>query len=45
MAGTLSDAGKEYVHYVLRGADHGSWEFWTDEMFSRVGSFLQEHLK
>ena len=45
MARTLSDAGKEYVHYVLKGADHGSWEFWTDEMFSRVDSFLQEHLK
>lgn len=45
MANTLEKAGKEYAYYVLEGADHGSWEFWTPEMFDKVESFLKKYMK
>ena len=45
MAKTLKEAGKEYEYYVLKGADHGSWEFWTPQFFDVVDNFLRKHIK
>lgn len=45
MAKTLKDADKEYEYYVLKGADHGSWEFWTPQFFDVVDNFLRKHIK
>ncbi len=44
MARILKDADKEYVYYVLEGADHGSWEFWTQQTFDCVDRFLKDHI-
>ncbi len=44
MARTLDNAGKEYAYYVLEGADHASWEFWTPQTFDVVDRFLREHI-
>lgn len=45
MAKTLDTAGKEYSYYVLEGADHGSWEFWTPQTFDVVERFLKNNMK
>ncbi len=45
MAKTLKETGKEYEYYVLKGADHGSWEFWTPQFFDVVDSFLKKHMR
>lgn len=45
MAATLDKACKEYAYYVLKGADHGSWEFWTPQTFDAVDNFLKSHLR
>ena len=45
MAGALEKAGKEYLYYVLKGADHGSWEFWTPKMLNLVDAFIREHMR
>lgn len=45
MAKTLDEAGKEYVYYVLEGADHASWEFWTPQTFDVVDRFFKEHIR
>ncbi len=45
MARKLEEAHKEYVYYVLEGADHGSWEFWTPQTFDCVDEFLKKHIK
>lgn len=45
LANKLEENGIEYEFYALRRADHGSWEFWTDEMFDKVDAFIKKHLK
>ncbi len=45
MARKLEEAGKEYVYYVLEGADHGTWEFWTGQTFNCVDEFLKKYIK
>lgn len=41
----LNQLGKDYKYYALKGADHGSWEFWTDSMFDILDQWLKEKLK
>ena len=45
MAKRLEQEGKTYQYYVLNGADHGSWEFWTEQMLDKVDAFLKSNLK
>lgn len=45
MVEALRKAKKEVDYYVIKGADHGSWQFWTDTMFDRVESFVKRHLQ
>lgn len=45
LANEMEKQGIDYEFYALRNADHGSWEFWTDEMFDKVESFIKKHLK
>lgn len=45
MAAALDKTGKEYAYYVLKGADHGSWEFWTPQTFDVVDKFLKSHMR
>lgn len=37
----LKACGKEVSLYLLKGADHGGAEFWTDEVLSIVDTFIQ----
>ena len=41
----LEKAEKEHVYYVLKGADHGSWEFWSPEMLDLVEQFIQKYIR
>lgn len=41
----LEETGKTFEFYNLKGADHGSPEFWTKEMFDIVDAFIRRHLK
>jgi acetyl esterase/lipase len=45
MANVLADNGKTFEYYVLPGADHGSWEFWTPAMYDKVEAFLRKYMK
>lgn len=45
LANKMRENGKEYEFYALRNADHGSWEFWTEEMYDKVEDFIKRHLK
>ncbi|MCQ2146213.1 MAG: alpha/beta hydrolase [Bacteroidales bacterium] len=45
MAGKLQECGKTYEYYALQGADHGTWQFWTDEMYDKVEAFIKKNLK
>lgn len=45
LANKLEENGIDYEFHALRFADHGSWEFWTDEMFDKVEAFIKKHLK
>ncbi|MEG1379483.1 MAG: alpha/beta hydrolase [Bacteroidales bacterium] len=45
LANKLQENGKEYEFYALRNADHGSWEFWTENMFDKVEAFIKRNLK
>lgn len=38
----LQEAGKKVYFYILKGADHGGAEFWTQEVIDLVDSFIQE---
>ena len=40
----LVETGHDSTLYLLRGADHGGSEFWSDEVLGIVDAFLQEHL-
>ena len=39
----LRECGKETQLYLLRGADHGNAEFWTDEVNAIVDAFIRRH--
>ena len=41
----LEKTEKTFEYYNLRGADHGSPEFWTKEMFDIVDAFVRRHIK
>ena len=41
----LKECGKEFEYYCLVGADHGSAEFWTDEMYDIVEKFILKYTK
>lgn len=43
-ANKMESNGIEYEFWALRNADHGSWQFWTDEMFDKVETFIVKHL-
>ena len=45
MANALEQKNYVYQFYQLKGADHGSSEFWTTESFDIVDAFLKENLK
>jgi dipeptidyl aminopeptidase/acylaminoacyl peptidase len=40
----LIETGHECSLYLLRGADHGGPEFWTEQALTIVDAFLREHL-
>jgi acetyl esterase/lipase len=44
MVHVLADNGKSFEYYVLPGADHGSWEFWTPAMFDKVEAFIRSNI-
>lgn len=44
MAHSLADNGKQFTFLALKDADHGSWEFWTRDMFDRVEAFMRQNL-
>lgn len=41
----LKVCGKMFEYYCLVGADHGSAEFWTDEMYDIVEKFILKYKK
>ena len=45
MAKKLEEENKVYQYYVIDGADHGSWQFWTSRMFDIVDAFLRQYMK
>lgn len=40
----LVETGHSSGLYLLKGADHGGPEFWTDEVLDTVDAFIREHL-
>lgn len=45
LANEMEKHGCNYEFHALRNADHGSWQFWTDEMFDKVEAFIQKYIK
>jgi len=45
MADKLEECGYNYKFYKLEGADHGSWQFWTPEVWSIVDNFFKANMK
>lgn len=43
LANALEEHHYEYVFYQLKGADHGSYEFWTKASFDKVEAFLKKY--
>ncbi|MEZ5072486.1 MAG: alpha/beta hydrolase [Bacteroidales bacterium] len=41
----LEKEGKDFEFYLLKGADHGTAEFWSDPMFARVEAFLRRNMR
>ncbi len=41
----MKKCGKEVSLYILKGADHGGPEFWTDEVLDIVDNFIQSCFK
>jgi acetyl esterase/lipase len=40
----LQETGHESYLYLLKGADHGGPEFWTDQVLNIVDEFIRQHL-
>ena len=45
MADRLEECGYDYKFYKIEGADHGSYEFWTDTLFDMVDAHFRAHMK
>ena len=45
LAKKLEENDKIFEFYNLKGANHGSVEFWTKEMFDIVEAFIKKHTK
>lgn len=45
LANEMEKYGCKYEFHALRNADHGSWEFWTDEMLDKVEAFVKQYIK
>lgn len=43
MANKLQECNQPYEFHALMGADHGSWEFWTPQMFDLVEGFIKKN--
>ena len=43
LADALERKNLRYAFYQLKGADHGSAEFWTKETFDLVEAFLKQY--
>lgn len=41
----LKECGKDATLYLLKGADHGGSEFWTDQMVDIMEAFVRKHVK
>lgn len=41
----LKCCGKEVEFYKMRGADHGTAGFWSDEVYSLMDAFIKRHLR
>jgi acetyl esterase/lipase len=44
LADALEKSNYPYEFYQLKGADHGSSEFWTEQVFQIVDAFLRKHI-
>lgn len=45
MADRLEECGYDYKFYKIEGADHGSYEFWTDTLFDMVDAHFRANMK
>ena len=45
LANRLQEEGFDFEFYALKDADHGGWQFWTDDMNDKLQRFLKAHLK
>lgn len=43
IADALESKNYRYQFYQIKGADHGSWEFWSKESFDIVEAFLKQN--
>jgi len=43
MANKLQECNQSYEFHALMGADHGSWEFWTPQMYDLVEAFIKKN--
>lgn len=41
---TLKSFGKDVTFYLLKGADHGGAEFWTDQVLDIIDGFIKKNL-
>ena len=44
LANRLEHEGFSYEFYALKDADHGGWQFWTDDMNDKLQRFLKAHM-
>lgn len=45
MANKLQECNQPYEFHALMGADHGSWEFWTPQMYDLVEAFIKKNCR
>ena len=45
MADRLEECGYNYKFYKIEGADHGSYEFWTDTLYDMVDAHFRANMK
>lgn len=45
IADKMEECGYDYAFYKLTGAGHGSYEFWTPEVFFIVDNFIRANMK
>ncbi len=44
LADRLVREGFDFEFYALKDADHGGWQFWTDDMNDKLQRFIKAHL-